>query len=49
MSIDAERPRVGDKVLYTLLLEAYIGMVNWRLGGTLRKKRGIIGWKGRGE
>jgi hypothetical protein len=34
---------------YTLiLLEAYVGMVNWRLSGAHRGKRRIIGWEGRG-
>jgi hypothetical protein len=35
---------------YTLIwLEAYVGMVNLRLGGVLRGKQRTVGSEGRGE
>jgi hypothetical protein len=40
------RPCVSDRSLYTHLLEAYVGMVNLRLGGAIRGKQRIIGWEG---
>jgi hypothetical protein len=41
-----ERPCVGNRSVYTHLLDAYVGMVNLRLGGALRGKRMIVGWVG---
>jgi hypothetical protein len=44
-----ERPHVGDRALYTHLLEVIVEMVNLRLGGALRRKWRTIGWKRAGK
>jgi hypothetical protein len=52
MSVDAEwsKDYVSTIGPYTLiLLEAYVGMVNLRLGGACREKRRTISWEGWGE
>jgi hypothetical protein len=49
MSVDVESSKDHMSVIgpYTLLLfKTYIGMVNLRPGGTIRKKQRIVSWEG---
>jgi hypothetical protein len=51
VSVDTEWSKDHMLVIgpYTLiLLEVYVGMVNWRPGGAHRWKVETIGWEGRG-
>jgi hypothetical protein len=43
------RPHVDNESLFPQLMEAYVGMVNRRLGGALREKWRSIRWEGWGE
>jgi hypothetical protein len=43
------RSRVGNRSLYTQLLEVLVENVNLRLSGALRGKRSNVSWEGRGE